>query len=277
MMYDETIYERFVLSEHQVIAPSNDPEAQGPEESTKRLDIHPDINDVERNRIVRLIIRKTLNQAPFPTKYEDVRLLIKQNVSQTYNNNLFNSYIEDAKKMLMKVFGLTLCDVKYGQGKREFILKQAIAFPPHDLKILSEGDHELRGFLLFLLPLFKAYSNAIQLNRLCEAFQKLGLGHITPKSAEDEEALVLRLKSIKRRKEIKYSSQEFSTLSDYILYAKDLGYLTLKFEDKGDTLSTIFILPGYRLLLEYNKDEYIQHFKKLDEETFSKGMEIFFE
>ncbi|EKX72889.1 conserved hypothetical protein [Theileria equi strain WA] len=276
-MHDESIYERFLLSEHQIIATTNDPEGQSAEESTKRVDVNSDINDVERNRIVRLIIRKVLNQAPFPTKYEDIRLLIKQNVSQTYNHNLFNLYVEDAKKMLMRVFGLILCDVKYGQGKREFFLKQSIAFPPHDLKILSEGDHELRGFLLILLPLFKAYSNSIQLNRLCESFQKFGLGHMVPKSAEDEEAFILRLKSIKRRKEIKYSSKEFSTLSDYILYAKDLGYLTLKLEDKGDTLATIFILPGYRLLLEHNKDEYIQHFKKLDEETFSKGLEIFFE
>ncbi|UKJ88938.2 hypothetical protein MACJ_002184 [Theileria orientalis] len=266
-MEDESEYEKFVISENQVSTFGLEPSSEQTTPSLSELD-----------KITRMIVRRVLSQSPFPTKYEDVRLIVKHYLPDLTTHNIFNSLIENAKNTLSRIFGLSLEDVKYGQGKRDLFLKQTISFKAHDLKTLSQGDHELRGFILLLVPCFKAHNNEISLKFLCEVFEKIGKTHMIPTSKDDEEDLVMKLKTVKRKKDVKYNSKDFAHISDYLLYAKDLSYLYITFQSQVlDLLSSVTILPGYRFNIEYNKDEYVSEFKALDEAAFNRGLDIFFE
>lgn len=158
-------------------------------------------------------------------------------------------------------------------------LKQSLAFQPHDLKILGEGDHEFRGFLLLLVPCMKAYTAGIPLDRLCNLFSQIGKGHMVPQDRDSEEALATALRTSRRRKELKYHASDFRHISDYLLYARDLGYLQFQIgPDKRDDLNTILVCAGYRFVLEFDQESYVSQFRTLDIDPIVKrNLDVFFD
>lgn len=277
-MGDASEYERFIISEHQVSAGGAEPalEQATPSQSIRKAPSQS-ISDAERNRLTRLVVRRLLSQSPYSTKYEDVRLIVKHHLPETGNYAVLNLIIDSARSVLSSVFGLSLEDVRYAQGRRELFLKQSISFGPHDHRTLSQGDHELRGFLLLLVPCFRAHNNELSLKFLCEVFEKVGRAHMVPRCKEDEEELVQRLRAVKRKRDVKYSSREFAHISDYLLYAKDLGYIALAFQQGVDQLSSVVIAPGYRLDAEFDNSCFVEAFRRLDEAAFGRGLDVFFE
>ncbi|GBE59911.1 hypothetical protein, conserved [Babesia ovata] len=288
----EDAYAQFMFSEHQTAATLPDSVTPGsptltPASTSK---YEHDIRDHEKSRILRLIVRLLLHRAPFVTRYDEIRAVVKTYLHDNANHAIVNCFIEDAKKLVSKTLGLILCDIKLG-ARREFFLKQSLAFQPHDLKLLGEGDHELRGFLLLMLPCFKAYTAGIPLDRLCEVFTRVGKADMVPRDQESEEALKATLRGMRRKRTVKIAasgvspsltstySTEFKGIADYLLYAKELGYLNVVIDPKkGDTLAVITVVPGYRLLFELDQESYVKQFSTLElDESLKRTLEAFFD
>ncbi|GIX64979.1 uncharacterized protein BcabD6B2_44140 [Babesia caballi] len=267
MMEDdaEGAYSQFMLSEHQTHDTAADSTVSAPTAAATAANskYETEIKANEKSRILGAIVRLLLRRAPFTTRYDEVRGIVKAYLPDNANHMIVNCFIEDAKKLVGKTLGLTLCDARIPGGRRELFLKQSLAFHPHDLKILGEGDHEFRGFLLLLLPCMKAYSTGVPLgtqsttpyhlfsDRLCEIFMRIGKGRMVPQDGAAEDALKTLLRATRRKKEVKHRASDFKSIADYLLYAKDLGYIMFAIDNsKGDTLAMISILPGFRLAVE---------------------------
>ncbi|CDR96046.1 hypothetical protein BBBOND_0211880 [Babesia bigemina] len=286
----EDAYAQFMFSEHQTATTLPDSATSGtptpaPASNSK---YEYDIRDNEKSRILRLIVRLLLHRAPFVTRYDEIRAVVKTYLHDHANHAIVNCFIgeydaslqfqygaEDAKKLVSKTLGLILCDIKLQGARREFFLKQSLAFQPHDLKLLGDGDHELRGFLLLLLPCFKAYTTGIPLGM----FTRVGKADMVPRDQASEEALKAALRGTRRKRAVKYSASEFSNIADYLLYARELGYLSLVTDPKkGDTLAVITVMPGYRLLFELDQESYVKQLSTLElDEGLKRTLEAFFD
>ncbi|KAK1442272.1 hypothetical protein BgAZ_403020 [Babesia gibsoni] len=273
----ESEYSEFMVSEHQ----ANENPAELPKSIATAVPISSkSISDIkERSRIICGIIRLLLNRAPLTTRYEDIRAMVKSLTHDKISPLTVNCLIDEAKKYAESVFGLTLCDVKLPSGKRELFLKQSLAFPPHDLKITSTADHELRGFLLLMAPCLKAYTNGIPLDRLCEVMRKVGRGSLVPEGEAAESALAQSLRNARKRKEIKTSVESFKSVSDYLVYARDLGYIQIQTDNtRGTGLATVVITPNYRFILEFDQTAYLKQFNILNvDANIKRSLGIFFE
>lgn len=247
-MSSEKPYESFLFSEHVISSNQEEKDASGDSKSSKEnAQALANFSKAERSRMVKLVVRTVLHRSPFTTKYEDVRIALKQYVPVGLTPTLMKSILAESQKISRKLFGLLLCDVKLPNGRRELFMKQSISFLPHSLKIMSEGAHEVRGFILLLLPYFRAKSDSISLGELYEIFIKVGLRSKLPKDSDGDEALLAKIKCNRRRREARDSSS-FSEIADYILYARDLSYIVINIKEMA--LDQIFIAPGFRLMQE---------------------------
>ncbi|EAN31099.1 hypothetical protein TpMuguga_03g00362 [Theileria parva strain Muguga] len=268
-MSDEREYGNFVISEN-LINRELGSDVVSEDEIT--------ITNIEKNKIIRIIIRKLLYQSPFPLKYEELKAIVKEHLPYKFNPKLINHLLYEIKHLLSNTFGLYLDDVKFQPNKRELILKQTVSFKHHDLKTLTEGDHELRGFILLLVPCFKAYNNILTLKFLCDLFVKIHKVHMVPRCTEEEKDLITVLKMVKRKKEVKYTSKEYNYISDYILYAKDLSYINIVYNsEQTDLLASVSVVPGYRLSSEFDMENFVAVFRRLDQDKYDKALNIFFE
>nr|BAN64548.1 conserved hypothetical protein [Babesia bovis] len=186
---------------------------------------------------------------------------------------------EDVKHVLSKAFGLILYDIRTGGGKRESFLKQSLAFHPHDLLINDENDHEIRGFLLLLVPCLKTSPAGLTLDRICDIFKKIGKGHLVPRSSEEQDDLKAALRTTRRRREAKRRTSEFGSLLHYLIYAKDLGYLNIFIDaNKGGNLDAIYIQAGQRLNIEFEQQLYMNQLNTLVMDgPLKRSLGIFFE
>lgn len=107
----EGVYSQFMLSEHQTSDPPHDGSTTAPAASRgkgKPLLI----KDNERSRILGGIVRLVLRRAPFPTKFDEIRNIVKAHLHDKHSNAVVSMLVEDAKKLTGSIFGLTLCDVR---------------------------------------------------------------------------------------------------------------------------------------------------------------------
>ncbi|XP_955050.1 uncharacterized protein TA04135 [Theileria annulata] len=184
-MSDESEYGNFVISEN-LINRELGSDVVSEDEIT--------ITNIEKNKIIRIIIRKLLYQSPFPLKYEELKAILKEQLPHKFNPKLLNNLLYEIKHVLSNIFGLYLDDVKFPPNKRELILKQTISFKHHDLKTLTEGVEEEKDLITVL-------------------------------------KMVKRKKEVKYTSRgiypILHFSLEYNYISDYILYAKDLSYINI--------------------------------------------------
>ncbi|GFE55558.1 hypothetical protein BaOVIS_029620 [Babesia ovis] len=274
----EAAYADFVLCEHQCVPVAQDSTASV-SANVNSNKYYNEMKEAEKKRMLGIVMRLLLRRAPFPTRHDEVKAVLKGYLHDNTNHMVFNCFIEDAKKLFSKTLGLTLCDVKLPGGKRELFLKQSLAFHPHDHRINSEGDHELRGFLLLMLPCLKACTTGVPLDRLCDVFKRIGKGHMVPQNADEEESLKAALRSTRRKKEVKRHASDFKNIADYLSYARDLGYLNFSVDtSKGDNLAVISVHAGYRFALELDQESYIKQFNALEiEAPVKRSLGIFFE
>ncbi|ORM41367.1 uncharacterized protein BXIN_0752 [Babesia sp. Xinjiang] len=274
----ELSYSQFIVADHLCTAPSQD--AKTPTSPTNKTNkYYSTIKPNEKRRILATIVRLLLHRAPFTTRSDEIRTIVKSYIHDQTNHLVVNCFIEDAKALIGRTLGLTLCDVKTTGGKRELFLKQSLAFRPHDVKINSEGDHELRGFLLLMLPCLKTYTEGVSLDRLCDVFKRIGKGHMIPKTESEADALMSALRSTRRRKDVKYRASDFKNIADYLLYARDLGYLTFTHDPtKGESLAMMSVHADFRFNVEINPEAYLEQFNTLEiNATMKRRLNVFLE
>ncbi|KOB61622.1 hypothetical protein PFHG_03382 [Plasmodium falciparum HB3] len=139
-------------------------------------------NDNDIKLAVKIAVQVLLNNQPFPVKREDLFYTISIYVPSCNSNIKRKVIIKVLRKHLNNVLALKLLTLS-SKTKTEYTLTQNIFYKQHNDLLLSNIDHTIRGFLIYLIPFFNVFHNKLPLNYLL--YQLNIAGHKTLKTKED--------------------------------------------------------------------------------------------
>ncbi|CRG94694.1 conserved Plasmodium protein, unknown function [Plasmodium gallinaceum] len=232
-------------------------------------------NDNDIKIGVKIALQLLLNNQPFPVKREDLFSTINIYVPNCNNNFKKKIILKLLKKQVNDILALKLLTLS-SKTKNEYVLSQNILYEPHNDFLLSNLDHNIRGFLIFLIPFFKVFHNKIPLNYLL--FELENVGHKTLKTKEE---IIKNLTTPSLFTNIKNNilMNEIIEPLDYIIYAKKLSYIDF-YNDQYDenSLDGFYCTPTIRYEYEINMKNYIKELLKIPNKKYHlKDMYALFE
>ncbi|SOV83396.1 conserved Plasmodium protein, unknown function [Plasmodium sp. gorilla clade G3] len=233
-------------------------------------------NDNDIKHAVKIAVQVLLNNQPFPVKRDDLFYTISIYVPSCNSSIKRKVILKLLRKYLNNVLALkllTLCS----KTKTEYSLAQNIFYKQHNDLLLSNIDHTIRGFLIFLIPFFNVFHNKLPLNYLL--YQLNMAGHKTLKTKED---IIKILTTPTLHSNIVYnniSSNDINEPLDFIIYAKKLSYIEFNNEQYDEnSLDGFYIIPTLRFQYEINMKAYINQLMNLPHKKYQlKDMYVLFD
>ncbi|CRH01427.1 conserved Plasmodium protein, unknown function [Plasmodium relictum] len=232
-------------------------------------------NDNDIKIGIKIALQLLLNNQPFPVKREDLFSIINIYVPNCNTNLKRKIILKLLKKQVNDILALKLLTLS-SKTKTEYVLSQNILYKPHNDFLLSNLDHNIRGFLIFLIPFFKVFHNKIPLNYLLYELEIVGYKTLKTK---EEILKILTTPSLFTNIKNNLSTNEMVEPLDYIIYVKKLSYVDF-YNDQYDenSLDGFYCTPTIRFEYEINMKNYIKELLKIPNKKFHlKDMYVLFE
>ncbi|SBS86673.1 conserved Plasmodium protein, unknown function [Plasmodium ovale] len=234
-------------------------------------------NDDDIKQAVKIALQFILKNQPFPIKREELTSIINMYVPNCNSKTKRKIIFKHLKRQVNDILALKLLTLNT-KTKTEYVLTQSITYKQHNDFLFSHLDHNIRGFLLFLLPFFKVFHNKIPLNYLL--YQLGNVGYKTSKTKEEIIKIVNSPKiSANSVNNIVYTSKDLVDPFDYIVYSKKLAYIDF-INDQYDenSLDGFYCIPTVRFECEMNTKEYIKELLNIPDKTFQlKDLYVMFD
>ncbi|CAD2111401.1 hypothetical protein YYG_03428 [Plasmodium vinckei petteri] len=225
---------------------------------------------------VKISIQCLLKNQPFPVKREDLFSVINNYVPNCNSNLKKKVVLKLLKKYVSDILSLKLLTLS-SHTKTEYVLSQTIYYKPHNDFLYSELDHNIRGFLIFLIPFFKIYHNKLPLSFLLNELETVG--HTTSKPPEE----ILKLLNAQHLFANIVTNinlyKELVDPIDYIIYSKKLSYIDFT-NDQHDnkSLDGLYCVPTLRFEYEVNNVNYIDELLNISNRQYQlKDLYVMFE
>ncbi|CAD2100158.1 conserved Plasmodium protein, unknown function [Plasmodium vinckei brucechwatti] len=225
---------------------------------------------------VKISIQCLLKNQPFPVKREDLFSVINNYVPNCNNNLKKKVVLKLLKKYVNDILSLKLLTLS-SHTKTEYVLSQTIYYKHHNDFLYSELDHNIRGFLIFLIPFFKIYHNKLPLSFLLSELETVG--HTTSKPPEE----ILKLLNAQHLFANIVTNinlyKELVDPIDYIIYSKKLSYIDFT-NDQYDnkSLDGLYCVPTLRFEYEVNNVNYIDELLNISNRQYQlKDLYVIFE
>ncbi|SOV19489.1 conserved Plasmodium protein, unknown function [Plasmodium sp. gorilla clade G2] len=233
-------------------------------------------NDDDIKLAVKIAIQVLLNNQPFPIKRDDLFYTISIYVPSCNTSIKRKVILRLLKKQLNNVLALNLLTLS-SKTKTEYSLSQNIFYKEHNDLLLSNIDHTIRGFLIFLIPFFNVFHNKLPLNYLL--YQLNMAGHNTLKTKED---IIKIITTPTLHSNIVYtniSNNDINDPIDLIIYAKKLSYIEFNNEQYDEnSIDGFYIIPTLRFQYEINMKAYINQLMNMPHKKFQlKDMYVLFD
>ncbi|KAI4836781.1 hypothetical protein MKS88_004585 [Plasmodium brasilianum] len=225
---------------------------------------------------VKIALQFLLKNQPFPVKREDLFSVINLYVPTCNTNLKRKSILKLLKKHVNDILALNLL-ILSTKTKTEYVLTQNITYKQHNDLLLSKLDHNIRGFLIFLVPFFKVFHNKIPLNYLLYEINNSGY-----KTLKTKEEILKILNTPTLFSNIKNNltlNRELMDPLDYIIYAKKLSYIDFSNDQYDEhSLDGFYITPTIRFEYEINMEYYITELLNIPNKKFQlKDVYVLFE
>ncbi|KYN94149.1 hypothetical protein PRSY57_1449200 [Plasmodium reichenowi] len=233
-------------------------------------------NDNDIKLAVKIAVQVLLNNQPFPVKREDLFYTISIYVPSCNSNIKRKVIIKVLRKHLNNVLALKLLTLS-SKTKTEYSLSQNIFYKQHNDLLLSNIDHTIRGFLIYLIPFFNVFHNKLPLNYLL--YQLNMAGYKTLKTKED---IIKIITTPTLHSNIVYnniSSNDINEPLDLIIYAKKLSYIEFSNEQYDEnSIDGFYIIPTLRFQYEINMKAYINQLMNMPHKKYQlKDMYVLFD
>ncbi|SOV83100.1 conserved Plasmodium protein, unknown function [Plasmodium reichenowi] len=233
-------------------------------------------NDNDIKLAVKIAVQVLLNNQPFPVKREDLFYTISIYVPSCNSNIKRKVIIKVLRKHLNNVLALKLLTLS-SKTKTEYSLSQNIFYKQHNDLLLSNIDHTIRGFLIYLIPFFNVFHNKLPLNYLL--YQLNMAGYKTLKTKED---IIKIITTPTLHSNIVYnniSSNDINEPLDLIIYAKKLSYIEFSNEQYDEnSIDGFYIIPTIRFQYEINMKAYINQLMNMPHKKYQlKDMYVLFD
>ncbi|KEP63932.1 UNVERIFIED_CONTAM: hypothetical protein HHA_236800 [Hammondia hammondi] len=194
-----------------------------------QFDDRPTTIDPEMKRkLVRRTVMILLFAVPYATKLNDLREVIL--VEQTVKKVNLRAILKEAARVLRTHLGLLLRRIGGPPGNSGmdcYYLSQGVVHARHTESLTTEREHQLRGFLLFLVPGFIACRGSLHVTELKGYLTACGRSDIIRGFSEaDLAGLALPETQKVLGKSLKESPPRLETLWDFLLECRLLKYLS---------------------------------------------------
>lgn len=181
-----------------------------------------------QRKLVRRTVMILLFAAPYATKLSDLREVIL--VEQTVKKTNLRFILKETARVMRTHLGLLLRRISGSPGNGStdcYYLSQGIVHARHIESLTTEREHQLRGFLLFLVPGFIACRGSLHESELKGYLTACGRSDIIRDFSEaDLAGLALPENQKVHGKSLKDSPLRLETLWDFLLECRLLKYLT---------------------------------------------------
>ncbi|EUD69428.1 hypothetical protein C922_00291 [Plasmodium inui San Antonio 1] len=227
---------------------------------------------------VKIALQVLLRSQPFPVKREDLFSVINIFVPNCNNNVKKKKIILNLlQKKVKNILALNLLTLN-SKTKTEYVLTQCITYRKHNDFLLSNMDHRIRGFLIFLIPFFSVFHNKIPLNYLL--YELNNLGHSLLKTKEKMVKILSSPTVLSTIANHIVMTKELADALDYLIYAKKLSYIDFSSDYQYDetSLDGFYCIPTPRFESEVNMTQYITDLLRVPNKTFElKDVYVVFE
>ncbi|PFH37197.1 hypothetical protein BESB_036550 [Besnoitia besnoiti] len=181
-----------------------------------------------KRKLVRRAVMLLLFAAPYAARQSDLREVIL--IEPTVKKINVRVILKEAARLLRGHLGLLLQRINDSRGSKAddfYYLAQGIAHARHIESLMTEREHALRGFLLFLVPCFIACRGVISESDLRGYVTACGRADILGDFSEsDLGGLALPENQKVHGKSLKDSPPRLETLWDFLLECRHFKYLT---------------------------------------------------
>ncbi|VWU52647.1 conserved protein, unknown function [Hepatocystis sp. ex Piliocolobus tephrosceles] len=184
-------------------------------------------NDEEIQLAVKIALQILLKKQPIPIRRDDLFNILNMFVPNSNSSLKKKIIIEILNKHVNNILALNLLTLRT-KTKTEYVLSQHVTYKEHNNLLLSNFDHNIRGFLIFLIPFFKAFHNKLPFNYLLYVMNNIG--HKINKTKEE---IITTLKSPLAFANVVNNinlKKELIDPSDYLIYCKRLSYIDFMFD-----------------------------------------------
>ncbi|SCO68951.1 conserved Plasmodium protein, unknown function [Plasmodium vivax] len=227
---------------------------------------------------VKIALQVLLKSQPFPVKREDLFSVINIFVPNCNNNVKKKKLIlKLLQKKVKNILALNLLTLN-SKTKIEYVLTQSITYRKHNDFLLSNLDHHIRGFLIFLIPFFNAFHNKIPMNYLL--YELNNVGHKLLKTKEEVVKILTSPNVLSSIANHIVMAKELVNPLDYLIYAKKLSYVDFSSDHQYDetSLDGFYCVPTARFESEVNMTQYITDLLSVPNKTFQlKDVYVLFE
>ncbi|KJP86948.1 hypothetical protein AK88_03457 [Plasmodium fragile] len=181
------------------------------------------------------------------------------------------------EKKVKNVLALNLLTLN-SKTKTEYVLTQCITYRKHNEFLLSNMDHQIRGFLIFLIPFFNVFHNKIPLNYLL--YELNNVGHELLKTKEEVVKILSSPTVLSTIANHILMTKELVDPLDYLIYAKKLSYIDFSNNHQYDesSLDGFYCIPTARFESEVHMKQYITDLLSVPNKTFQlKDVYVLFE
>lgn len=225
---------------------------------------------------VKISLQYLLKKQPFPVKRDDLFSVVNNYVPNCNSNLKRKVLLKLLKKYVNEILALKLLTLT-SNTKTEYVLSQNILYKQHNDFLYSKLDHNIRGFIIFLIPFFKIFHNKLPLNYLLN--ELANLGYKTSKS-KDEILKILNAQNIFTNIVSNINLyKEIVDPIDYIIYSKKLSYIDF-INDQYDeySLDGFYCIPTLRFEYEVNTKHYINELLNISNKHYQlKDLYVIFE
>ncbi|GAW82588.1 hypothetical protein, conserved [Plasmodium gonderi] len=256
----------------------NDEMSEGKKKKKKKGESKKGKKDNDIKLAVKIALQVLLKNQPFPVKREELFSAIIMYVPNCNNNTKKKKLIlKLLKKKVKNILALNLLTLN-SKTKTEYVLTQNITYKKHNDFLFSNLDHNIRGFLIFLIPFFKVFHNKIPLSYLLYELSNIGY-----KSLKTKEEIVKILNSPNVFTSIVnhiIMSKQLVDPLDYLIYSKKLSYIDFSNNHQYDenSMDGFYCIPTARFEKEINIRHYILDIMNVPNKKFQlKDMYVLFE
>ncbi|CAA9989650.1 conserved Plasmodium protein, unknown function [Plasmodium knowlesi strain H] len=217
---------------------------------------------------VKIALQVLLKSQPFPVKREDLFSVINIFVPNCNNNvKKKKKILKLLQKKVKNILALNLLTLN-SKTKTEYVLTQCITYRKHNDFLLSSMDHDIRGFLIFLIPFFNVFHNKIPLNYLL--YELNNVGHKLLKTKEEVVKILSSPNVLSTIANHILMTKQLSDPLDYLIYSKKLSYIDFSSDHQYDesSLDGFYCIPTARFESEVNMKQYITDLLSVPNKNF---------
>ncbi|CDU19794.1 hypothetical protein YYC_05662 [Plasmodium yoelii 17X] len=225
---------------------------------------------------IKVSLQYLLKNQPFPVKRDDLLSVVNNYVPNCNSNIKRKVLLKLLKKYVKEILALKLLTLT-SNTKTEYVLSQNILYKQHNDFLYSKLDHNIRGFIIFLIPFFKIFHNKLPLNYLLNELDNLG--YKTSKSKEE----ILKIMNAQNLftnivNNINLSKEIIDPI-DYIIYSKKLSYIDFANDQYDEySLDGFYCIPTLRFEYEVNTKYYINELLDISNKHYQlKDLYVIFE